>query len=266
MTKKKTLLKRLRYKRIFLLLGIVCCFIFLGVKVKQMFVPEKEYGMIYTIVDAKQIHTERQEYKAEKLQEALSKPETKDTSYFNDAVFIGDSRVDGFILNAELYDTTAYTHIGLAINKVFTEPLINMNGTMVTIMDAMRQTDFNKVYLMFGINEMGWNYSDVFINNYEQIIDEIRNINPNAKIYVQSILPVSAEVSNTHEYINNNKVVEFNQLLRDMAQKKSVTYVNVYECIVDQLGNLPDDAASDGIHLKKEYCLKWCDYLLTHIN
>lgn len=44
---------------------------------------------------------------------------------------------------------------------------------------------------MFGLNEASWPYSEVFIDEYGDIIDEARAINPNAIIYIQSILPVT---------------------------------------------------------------------------
>ena len=32
----------------------------------------------------------------------------------------------------------------------------------------------------------------------------------------------------------------------------------------DESGALPEEATVDGIHLKKDYCLKWTDYIRTH--
>ena len=31
-------------------------------------------------------------------------------------------------------------------------------------------------------------------------------------------------------------------------------------------GALPEEASTDGVHLNKEYCLKWLDYLKSHTN
>ena len=117
---------------------------------------------------------------------------------------------------------------------------------------------------MMGINELGWIYDDVFIQKYEEVIMAIRKINPNAIIYVQSILPVSQKVSTTHNYIHNEKIQRYNQLLLDMCNRNEVYYVNIFEDMVDENNALPEVAAFDGIHLKKEYCEKWLEYLLTH--
>jgi lysophospholipase L1-like esterase len=187
-----------------------------------------------------------------------------DTSYFDDAVFIGDSRTEGFLLNTGLANTTGYCYKGLTVDTAFTNPVISKDGDKVSVMDALRTTNFSKVYIMLGINEAGWIYSDLFIQKYGQIIDEIRNINPDAQIYVQSILPVSQEVSEHHSYLTKTKIDEYNALLQQMAADKSVYYVNCKESVENEDGFLPAESAVDGIHLKRDACNVWLDYLLTH--
>lgn len=185
-------------------------------------------------------------------------------NYLDDAVFIGDSRTEGLLLYTGLTNTTGYTYKGLMVDTAFTKPVINQNGQMVTVMDALRSTQFSKVYIMLGINELGWAYPDLFIEKYKEILDTIREINPNAIIYVQEILPVTQKVSETHRYITNEKISQYNQMLADMTQEKEVYYLQVSQAVADSQGCLPEDAASDGIHLSPTYCQKWLDYLLCH--
>lgn len=188
-----------------------------------------------------------------------------ESDYFNDAVFIGDSRTEGFFMYTDLSNAKAYAHKGLTVDTVFTDPVINMNGSKLSIVEALRQTSFQKVYIMLGINEIGWAYNSIFIEKYTKLVDEIQIINPNATIYLQSILPVSNEVSSTHDYIKNEKINEYNGFIEQIAKEKNVYYLNVAEAVTSPNGALPDDAAVDGIHLKKEYCEKWLEYLKNHI-
>ena len=187
-----------------------------------------------------------------------------DSTWFDGAVFIGDSRTEGLILNTGLNNVIEYTHKGLMVDTVFTKPAVNIDGTKVTVMDALKTTQFDKVYIMLGINETGWPYKDVFINKYGKVIDAVKEINTGAQIYVQQILPVSKEVSGTHSYIKNEKIAEYNALIQEMAAEKQVYFVAAAEAVAGEDGTLPEDAATDGIHLKKEYCVKWLDYLETH--
>lgn len=139
-----------------------------------------------------------------------------------------------------------------------------MDGAKVTVMDALKTTQFRKVYIMLGINETGWPYNDVFIHKYGEVIDAVKEISPDAQIYVQQILPVSRTVSAEHSYIKNEKIAEYNALLQEMAEEKQVYFVAAAEAVADGDGALPEDAAVDGIHLKKEYCVKWLEYLESH--
>lgn len=190
---------------------------------------------------------------------------TVSDDYFKDAIFIGDSRTEGFILNNGLTSKTiSYAHKGLTVDTIFTDKVINMNGKKITIIEALNKTKFSKVYIMLGINETGWKYKDMFINKYAKIIDEIRKINPKCTIYVESIIPVTEKVSNEHKYIKNAKIEEYNSLIKKMAKEKDIYYLNIQDSIINQNGILPEDAATDGIHLNRKYCEKWLEYLKNH--
>ncbi len=186
-----------------------------------------------------------------------------DNSYFDDSVFIGDSRTEGFMIYEDI-NSISYTHKGLMVDTIFTNPIVTQNGEKLTVMDALANTTFNKVYIMLGINETGWQSSDFFIQKYGEIIDDIKKINPNATIYIESILPVTQSVSTNHSYIKKAKIDEYNQLLMKMAAEKQVYYLDISSVLSTSEGYLPDDAAADGIHLNKQYCDKWLQYLKTH--
>lgn len=196
--------------------------------------------------------------------EPVPESDSVDDDYFEDAVFIGDSRTEGMLLFTGLSDTISYADKGLTVDTVFSLPVVKKEGKKIPIMDAMRETDFKKVYIMFGINETGWAYSKLFIEKYSKIIDEVKDINPNAIIYIQEILPVTQTVSKTHSYIKNDKISEYNKLLRKLAKDEDVYFIDVGKAVSDDNGCLPEDAATDGVHLKKSYCIKWLDYLKTH--
>lgn len=185
-------------------------------------------------------------------------------SYFDDAVFIGDSLTEELILTTSLSNTTVYAYKGLMVDTAFTKAVIRQGGQKVSVMDALAATDFAKVYIMFGINETGWVYSNIFQEKYGAIIDRIREINPDAVIYIQSILPVSQSVSSTHSYITNDRIDEYNGLLRQLAEEKQVYYVDVRQAVMGEDGALPEDAAPDGIHPVRAYCEQWLSYLQEH--
>ena len=54
-------------------------------------------------------------------------------------------------------------------------------------------------------------------------------------------------------------------MILDMAISKQVYFLDLYAFMADENGFLPEEAAFDGIHLKKSYCEKWLEYLRTHV-
>lgn len=190
--------------------------------------------------------------------------EPVDDSYFDDAVFIGNSRTEGLKMYSGLTKSAFITEVGLTVDSIFTDYCNISGGYKNLAFSELESREFGKVYIMMGMNELGWVYDDVFKEDYGKIIDRIREINPDAVIYIQSILPVSKwKDSNDSTYTIAN-VDRLNARLRELADEKEVHYVDVAEGIMDEEGYLPYEATLDGVHLVPEYCVKWLDYLKTH--
>ncbi len=194
----------------------------------------------------------------------VSESELVSNDFFDDAVFIGDSRTEGFIIANSLSNIKSLTVKGLMVDTVFKRQAINMNGEKITVAEALSKIDFKKVYIMLGVNELGWPYEEVFIKKYSELIDYIKLLNDKSQIYIQSIIPVSYEKSSTDKIYNNNNINNFNNLIINMCKEKQVYYVDVKECLIDEEGNLPVGASSDGVHLIKDYSNKWYEYLKSH--
>lgn len=187
-----------------------------------------------------------------------------DESWFDDAVFIGNSRTEGFALYSGLGNIRAFTERGVMVDTVFTAPAVNVDGQKVSIMDAVARESFSRCYIMLGMNELGWRSLDLFSEKYGRIIDSLRSTHPDADIYVQSILPVTAERSAEDPVYNNENVEKFNALIRRLCEEKQVYYLSVEDAVSGPDGALPEDAAFDGIHLKADWCKLWLEYLEAH--
>ncbi len=195
-----------------------------------------------------------------------SAPTAAADSWFDDACFIGDSRTQGLMLYATPGNAAFFASKGLTVSKVFSDATVDIDGGKLSVNDALGKRSFGKVYIMLGVNELGWSYPDAFAKRYGDLVDRVKETQPNAKIFVQSIFPVSAAKSEREQYINNPRILQYNELLRTMCREKQVAYLNVREAVEDGKGNLPDDASSDGVHLNAAYCRKWRDYLKTHTD
>ena len=189
-------------------------------------------------------------------------PNNSNTQFNSSVAFIGDSRTQGFIMYNGLKDVQDYSYIGLMVDTAVTKKFVKTsNGEKITLLQDMANKNIETVYIMLGVNELGWSYPQVFKTKYGELIDEIRKIKPNCKIYVQSIIPMTKSKSESDKIFNNKNVNTFNNLIQELAKEKNVTYLDVKSALVDANGYLPEEASSDGVHVDKEYCKKWFDYL-----
>lgn len=195
---------------------------------------------------------------------ALNTTSSQSSTDFSDAVFVGNSLTEGFVLFSGIGNTTSFSHKGLTVKTIYTDKIVEQDNTKVTVMNALKNTVFQRVYLMFGLNELGWTYEDLFIAEYKKVIEDIKKINPDAVIYVQSILPICSRAAANSDYLSNKRIGVYNEKIKNMAAEENAVYLNVAEAVADENGVLPEDASVDGIHLKKEYCVKWLQYLQSH--
>ncbi|SFQ45203.1 GDSL-like Lipase/Acylhydrolase [Lachnospiraceae bacterium XBB1006] len=185
-------------------------------------------------------------------------------SYFDDALFIGDSRTVGFLQCVDLKKATGYASVGCLVNAALAQSVKLPDGTTTTVAKALKKESFGKVYLMYGVNETGWNYTSQFVKRYRKLIRYVKKTQKDATIYVQSIYPVSQKVSEQSKYISNKRIRQYNKALQKLAAKEKVYFVNMAESVSNRQGALPKDAAVDGIHLRKKYCKRWLRYLRCH--
>ena len=166
---------------------------------------------------------------------------------------------------AGLKDVKDYTNIGLMVDTAITKKFItNDNGEKITILEDLKNKNIDTIYIMLGINELGWVYSSVFIKEYEKLIDKIQEIKPNCEIIVQSIIPVTKNKSDKDNTYNNGRIKEYNTLIKEMADRKNIKFIDLVPVLTDENGNLPEEASTDGIHLNKKYCLKWLECLKSN--
>ena len=196
------------------------------------------------------------------VEEESTNNTNENREFGNNVAFIGDSRTQAFLMYAGLKDVQDYTNIGLMVDTALTKKFItNDNGEKITILEDLATKNIDTIYIMLGINELGWIYNDIFIKDYENLIDKILEVKPNCEIIVQSIIPVTKTKSEGDNIYNNNKITEYNNLIKDMANRKGIKYIDLCTVLADKSGNLPKEASTDGIHLNKEYCQKWLKYL-----
>lgn len=193
--------------------------------------------------------------------------ETVEDSYFSDALFLGDSRTVGMYEYGGLEDiSTFYASTGLSVYKLFTAKIVEVPGQKkkITVEEALSEHQFAKIYLMLGINEMGTGTADTFLEKYGECLDHIRELQPDAIIYLQSIMQVTKSRSEQGDYVTSEGIDLRNQGIAAMADNSTVFFLNVNEAVCGEDGTLIAEYTHDGVHLKAQYISLWKDYLKTH--
>ena len=223
-----------------------------------------------TVPAAREVPAEEEEAPAEPEEAAPPEPfapvpeggPVEDT-YFEDAAFLGDSRTEGFHLYSGLKEGTYYYSVGATVESVFSKNVETPAGKM-PLLDAMAEEDFGKVYVMLGVNELGWSKTETFHDQYAKVIDRLRADHPDAEIILQSILPVSAKQEEKKSYVNNERIAVYNEVIYQLAEEKGCALVDVAEAVTDDSGCLRADWNFDGVHLNVKGCQAWLEYLRTH--
>ena len=184
-------------------------------------------------------------------------------TYFEDAAFLGDSRTEGFHLYSGLKAGAYYYSVGATVESVFSKKVETPAGKM-PLLDAMAKEDFGKIYVMLGVNELGWSKTETFHDQYAKVIDRLRSDHPDAEIILQSILPVSAKQEKKKTYVNNGRIAAYNEVIFQLAEEKDCAFVDAAEAVTDENGCLRAAWSPDGVHLNIKGCQAWLEYLRTH--
>lgn len=200
-------------------------------------------------------------------------PETKKEfttvapEYLDGALFIGDSRTAVLYEYANWEKTHFFVEYGLSVWDVMDKELASdpETGEKLTVREALSSQSYDKIYMMLGINELGRGTADSFYAQYARVVEEIRTLQPDALIFVQSILHVTAEKDAKKTYINNSEINARNEKLKSLADDIHIFWLDENEVFDEEgTGALNPDYTWDGVHIQAKYIPIWQEYLLSH--
>ena len=151
-------------------------------------------------------------------------------------------------------------------NRIVEGKKVNVDGVEASISDVLAKAAYGKVVVCVGLNEVGWGNVDRFLESYGQLVDQIKAAQPNARIYLQSILPVSAKKSASQTVFTNSNIIAYNEGIVRLAAAKNVDFINPSAPLIDGTGALLTEASSDGIHLSAAYCKIWAQSIAEIIS
>ena len=183
---------------------------------------------------------------------------------FKGALFIGDSFAQGLGIYDSAYVTdiigkttmTSYS----AISRKYT-----VGGKQQTVAVAASTSGASSIYIELGSNDVTMGRSAAkFSTYYGELLDSLKSSCGSAKLYVQSVFPVTAAYE-AKTGVTNAKIDAYNAALRTLCTEKSATFLDAASALKGTDGALQADLTADGIHIKKKGYSLWLSYLAGSI-
>ena len=162
-------------------------------------------------------------------------------------LFLGHSLVEFFDWQERFPDHNV-VNLGVAGETV--EGLMDRIGYI-----AKKYPQADMIFVMTGANNIAMEDYD-FMSSYERIIVRLCSSYPEAKIYVHRVLPIILE------WVPGKKIEEINELIRLLAERTGVEYLDMYRYFVDGDGNpIKGCLLDDGVHLSDTGYEVWAEVL-----
>ena len=146
------------------------------------------------------------------------------------------------------------------IDEIFNLPIINSGKSgyktdqiLPELKELVYQYNPTSVYILIGTNDFRDEDDDKLVNEVEEnivkIVENIQKYRSKAKIYIQSIYPVNRTIKNNNaNYRQNDEIKEVNNYLKEYCEKEHLTYIDMYNRLIDEDGNLSKEYTNDGLH------------------
>lgn len=161
-----------------------------------------------------------------------------------DVAFFGDSITKNGAW-AEAFPDVRIVNLGLSGDSV---------SGMTSRVDMIASVKAEKVFILGGINSLKGSNSAEILEQYQNMLESVHEAVPDAQIYVQSVLPISAEKEEV--CTDNLVIVSFNAEIEKLAEEAGATYINIHD-LYELDGLMDPNLTKDGIHLKPEAYDRW---------
>lgn len=180
-----------------------------------------------------------------------------DDSFFANSAILGNSLVNGLQMYSELKSLHYFSANSVSVvSATNTKDTQLSDGSKGTLVEALCQGQYDRIYLALGINEIYFNV-DRFIELYGGMVDTIRAAQPHGEIYILSLLPVTKQKSDSHATRNMTRIKRYNEALHTLAVEKECYYMDLCSAFQGEDGYLPADWSSDGVHPYRKYYSIW---------
>ncbi len=187
-----------------------------------------------------------------------------DLSWFDDVLFVGDSRIAGLREYCDLGCAHYYCDVGMTVYAVPSYQLFVRDFGKINLHDLLTRGSFGKIFIHLGLNEVGVN-NDRVEQKYQEIVDFIQMKHPDAKIIIQSIMTVTREKAKDPRF-SLEQVKDMNARIKAIADAEGLYYLDTNIWAADEEGYLRAEIDEDGAHPTIEGYREWAQWLLDNVG
>lgn len=181
-------------------------------------------------------------------------------SWFDNTLFIGDSRVEGLKLFARSGNADYFCDVGLQVYSVMEKELEDVGFPKQTLETLLTNNTYDKIFICFGLNEAGYPIRS-FEQRYAQLLNNLRTWQPDAAIILHGILSVTEQKSNSADYFSIDNLQQRNERIASFADGERIFYVDVNPWFSDGAGYLYESLTNDGCHPTVAGYRHWRDWI-----
>lgn len=183
-----------------------------------------------------------------------------DESWFDDALFIGESRIASIQNCSRLGKADYFCGVNLTVYEVTAMHKSDLYYSHKKLADLLTERTYGKIFIHFGINESAGNI-DMFIAGYQDLIDLIRERQPDAVIVLMAIMPVTRGYATRSIFLPEHLTM-MNGRIQALAVDEHFRYIDVREWCADEDGFLLEEYTVDGCHPDAKGCEAWSQWLM----
>lgn len=183
--------------------------------------------------------------------------------WFDDVLFIGDSRTVGLRDFARLGNADYFCSVGMTVFDATRQKLEDQNFAVTNLEGLLAAKHYGKIYISLGLNGCYQPY-ELIMQGYESLLATVRRCQPHAVIILQGMITVSRTKAASEWFFSIKNLQKINAGISELADGNMVRYIDANTHFADEEGYLPSWRSSDGCHFDLAGYQEWAQWILDN--